>query len=70
MGDDWAEREGPRKQMEIPRRMIDLGRDAETQKYSLLMNTGQRRKMIRADPAGPDTISVDCNLTLVQLTLS
>lgn len=56
--------------MEIPRRMIDLGRDAETQKYSLLMNTGQRRKMIRADPAGPGTISVDCNLTLVQLTLS
>lgn len=70
MGDDWAEREGQRKQMEIPRRMIGLGRGAETQKYSLLMNTEQRRKMIRADPAGPGTISVDRNLTLVQPTLS
>lgn len=56
--------------MEIPRRMIDLRRGAETQKYSLLMNTEQRRKMIRADPAGPGTISADCNLTLVQPTLS
>lgn len=73
MEGDWAEREGRRKQMEILRRMIDLARDAETQKYSLLMDRGKRRKMIRANPAGPGTISVELQLdnrsTHFELTL-
>lgn len=59
MEDDWAEREGRRMQMEILRRVTDLARGAETRKYLLLMDMGQRRKTIRANPAGPGTLSVE-----------
>lgn len=45
--------------MEILRRVTDLARGAETRKYLLLMDMGQRRKTIRANPAGPGTISVE-----------